>query len=1121
MFGRRELKTYLSQQFSTWLDVMLHSLSFRLFLLGLLLGPIALAIVHHYFALAGSEFTARTGGTLAIAVGLAWATSRGLLPGLFSDRRRWHRYLPVWIQAILGLVLCIVLLPHLDALHQILIKQFSTDLLNEFWGQLLFYFLLGLVSLSLPAYWLVRTVDSLAGDLVGMEVSQQRRVQYQRYLFRYGTGLLCGVIFTSLLLAPLFGLQVIAWICATTLVVICIERLVQGNAVKGVQSPLSFQALLQEERTPLAGKLWQSGIWIVLGGLLFLLQRMFSQYMPGTVYVPLFLWIGFGIGLLWGTHFIALRQRFSKGAQEEVASTLLLTIVLASAWTVLWLLASEWLLTGSLWISASWSQTWLITCVRLSCIVIAVAPLGITAVCSLLPSQQSGGINSLSPFRPHRILSLVAGGIIIQWLFTAGFSFFSLAIGCQWLLLILAGLQWARTWKFAYSKPVITGLCAALLLILAAPITNQMFDASRTAKYLFSSDVYASYRNGTDPQELEVLSDQRLLKQVEGASATYTVWSQNGLQQIVRADGLPQAVASLDTTLIPEHSGEILQAIFPMSLHPAPHEVLMLGIPSGVAVKSCLQFPLQQLTCVESESAVLEIARESSWRDQSPEADIRFQLLDLPQQIALGEVGPQDVIISAPPMSMLERGTSYYTLEFYNQAAAALREEGIFCQRFQHFDYGSQPLCDVVATLRAAFRSVCTIQSAPGEVLLVGTNSELGLDRAGLLNRFRKPHTRHALASLGWDWAVPLEVLQLDDDAWTEILDKQPGKINTASNGRLAFSLPHEMLRWGNKGLELQALVGSHYDNMYSWIKDEDDDHQVSHRFEELKALRELQLASNGKYWIYRSTVRQRLEQKPRTVIKQVKGEGVQERLHEEDRRRLEYFESLGDAFQAAEIRPSHLQEIEQFSQPYDPLVTYFSHMELAALCERKPDEYAAEEFRHLLHTIFYSSSQDKSIRNVSRAIALMVEHPEIVPEESRRADMLNAMLQVMKSRWTLRGTTPVGSLGMSQKEVTDSLQAIELAFEEFHKFQQNEQLKAYPWAERENHLERYLVSPLRTYRSQLSTAQAKREHDLETAEASSANATLQQQVREDAEKLKTAEEPGLIDNAVFETPRF
>ncbi|MCA9039189.1 MAG: methyltransferase [Planctomycetaceae bacterium] len=1120
MFGRHELKLFFSRQLRRLLEIVLHSLSFRLFLLGFLLGPIALAIFHHHQATVGQLLPARTGGLIAIALALAWAASRGFLPITFPRRGWLQRVIPVWIQATLGLVLWVVLLPYITGLHELILKQFSSKSLQSSSIQTVYYSIVGLVSLGFPAYWLVRAADALSGDLVRTEVNEHGRVQYQRYLLRYGTGLVSGIVFTSLLFAPLLGLQIVAWCSATLIVVVCIERLVQGGAVQSLQSPFRFRALLQDERSPWTEKIWQMAVWASLGGMIFLLQRMFSQYMPGTIYVASFVWIGFAIGFLWGVQFIATRQGDTHQAQEKVASLLLLTLVGASAWSVLWMLASDGLIAGSLWISAYWSQAWLITLVRLCCIVLAVAPLGLTAVCTLLTSQQAASINLISCCRWHRIGGLVVGCIAVQWLLTEGITYVTLVTACQWMLLSLAGLKWAQTWKFSYSKPVVVGLCASVLLVLAAPLADRMFDSGRTAKYLFSSDVYAAYRTGTDQQELGVLNDSRLLKQFEGESATYTVWSQNGLQQVIRADGLPQGISSLDSRIIPEQTAEILLTVFPLSLHRTPHQVMLLGAPSGVAVKSCLQFPVQQLTCVEPEKVLLDLSRESSWKMQSPEEDVRFAVQDLPPQLALEKTEPQDVIISNPPISLLGRSTSYFTLEFYQAAAGALNEEGIFCQRFQHFDYGSQPLCDIVATLRSAFRSVCTIQSAQGEVLLIGSNSEAGVDRDGFLSRLRKPHSRQALASLGWDWAVPLEIFQIDDEAWTEILEQQPGRINTAANGRLAYTLPHEMLRWGNKVQELQSLTLPHSDTVYAWVEDEDNDHQVSHRFKELKSMRELQVTSNGKYWTYRPVVRNQVQQKPRTVIQQVKGEGQQERLHEEDRRRLEYFKSLGSAFQSHELTVEQLVEVEQFSQPYDPLVTYFSHMELAALCKREPEKFSGEELRHLLYTVFYGASQDRSIKNIARATTLLVEYPEVINDEPRRADLLNAMLQMMKSRWMLRGQMPVGSLGLSQKDVTDSLEAIELTFAEFDKFAAHPELKDYPWEDRQHHIERFLVSPLRTYRSQLSIAQAKREHDRETNEAQDANDTLQQEVKAD-EARQAQEKTNPLSNAVFEVPGF
>src|SRR5262249_44281807 len=152
---------------------------------------------------------------------------------------------------------------------------------------------------------------------------------------------------------------------------------------------------------------------------------------------------------------------------------------------------------------------------------------------------------------------------------------------------------------------------------------------------------------------------------------------------------------------------------------------------------------------------------------------------------------------------------------------ARLSPAGIFCQRLQHVDLGPRPVRSIIGTLRSAFRDVMVVEVAPGDMLLMATNDSRGLIRPGLATRFEMAHVRRMLAESGIDWAVALNLDAVNNAGLAKFAAGAAQPANSASGGRLALSLPREVMRWGPKQQELSGALAPFTGRILNWMGEE------------------------------------------------------------------------------------------------------------------------------------------------------------------------------------------------------------------------------------------------------------------------------------------------------------
>ena len=829
-----------------------------------------------------------------------------------------------------------------------------------------------------------------------------------------------------------------------------------------------------------------------LGGLFAVVSRLLGQLMPSGFQVGCAEWIGLVVGCGCGALLVQSQSRNSITTRW--------TWLFAAAWSALLLAAFPTVVDSVLWMNAS--LTWVTTLLtaRSALLVVAVAPLGI----------------ALASLTTRRAVDLVSTIVSCGLPFTGGLVLASLSfetIGFVWLLglccgslVTLALVERVRSGGAWPTWPTALSMTSLALVGLSVPLWQSHDDPARVAKLLFSTPAFLAHRSGWESHLLPLLDDTRMVFCTEGSHGPLTLWRSRGLELHLRENGVPRAVISVNTNVHPQFAPEVLQAALPLIMCDRPSRVLLLGASGGVPLSTCLHFPVQEAVCIEGDASLIKMLRGPIAQETGfdPLGDDRVRLLAAPPELALMARNEAfDVILSSPPPSSVVSGGASFTAEFYRRASRRLADRGIFCQRFECLDYGPDPLRLVVQSLRRAFREVIAVETAAGELLLMATNSEGVFIPDDLPARLEAPHVRRLLAQSGLDWSAPLNFPTYDHAALGEICDEAHTWSNSSANGLLALKAPLDMMRWGTKLQDVQRMLTStrttpapfwnrehgeksnllagevklsRKSRFLEWLGDSRVSAELLRRLSEVVTQQKLvREHPESHWWEYRKALRQQLQDHPRSSIQQVRHIKGEKQAHPEDLTRKNYFEALGEAAQRAKPTDLQIATIEACLEPYDPLLSYFARQEIADL-QARADTDASGELAHRLHVIFFAPAGEASTRNVATAIELLVRHPEAIPDDARRFDILNGLVQLLRTRWESRQNTPVLTVRRQLTDVDRSVVAIEKSVTAMNELASSANLSSADWATRKQVIDRILLRPLRAYRTNLQATATKTE---------------------------------------------
>ncbi len=603
------------------------------------------------------------------------------------------------------------------------------------------------------------------------------------------------------------------------------------------------------------------------------------------------------------------------------------------------------------------------------------------------------------------------------------------------------------------------GLVAACIAAAAMPA---LYDPALSARTLFSTNSFIAWHNGTGLDELAGLDDSRLIKIEETPDGTLSYWKHHGTHVQIRLNGIPQGRISLNDNVVPQPTGTLLSAVLPLSIHPAPREVLLLGLEGGLALETTLEFPVMNVQCCDSNSqlwtemkdGVLAPAMAAATADDR----VEFTTAASPHKDRLF-----DVIIESPHHSASYRAAHEFNELHYQQMSQLLSENGIYCQRFIFTDYGPGVLASIARTLQESFGYMTAFDTAPGELLFVAARSQEYVLAEGLIERISAPQVQRSLARVGWDWSIAMNLARFELEDLDAANDFGPASV---FHGTEAFGRYAEMMRWSDKWNEVRNLLAAKPRRLMNHYADEKAVDDILRRLSDVAAREQVLEQHPDEFWVYRKSVKKRLQDNPRAVIEPVKGEGLQQKMHPEDRRRIAYFETLGKATQESPTTLASLTAVEEFESPYDPLISHFMHAEIAKLYQRCEPAQPDRELRHWLHAVHFGGRQERSVRSIHRSLELLNGDVSLSDEE--RYDQMNALLEVLKVRWQMRRGKKDISQPVLLIDLQDSIEACQQSLTTMEEIASRTSIDESEFESRKKHIERTLTRYLRSYRTEM-----------------------------------------------------
>ncbi|MCX7418437.1 MAG: hypothetical protein NT013_02725 [Planctomycetia bacterium] len=739
--------------------------------------------------------------------------------------------------------------------------------------------------------------------------------------------------------------------------------------------------------------------------------------------------------------------------------------------------------------NANVSQVWLLMPLRL---LFAAVVLGPIAYCGglLVNAQASGRAHSIGS--SVALLLVLFAATVTNWLLLSiGVEAMAMAAIVTLLATVAVSGEW-RPWVSQMSEFKKAGrfarlrigcIVAMVLMAISAPAFVR-YRPALAAKLLFDTNVFLAFRAGAPWGQLAVMDDCRVAIVAESEHGTLTAWKAHGSQFLVRENGVPRGTLASNADLAPRYLPDVLPSLLPLIVHEHPQQVLLLGMRAGEPLSTTAAFPVQRVLCIEADRGVVELCRKmmEPAGALSPFADDRFETRISDPSIAVRTLKEKfDLVISSPDQPSLPQAAVWFTEESLRAAAGCVKAGGLFALRFQHVDLTTKSVRILAKTMSSIFREVAAVEMAPGELLLLGTNSDRGFMRDGFVERLQRPHVRQMLASIGWDWSTPLRMGLQNAAAIEKLTAHQDAVSNRSATSTWPFQLPIDVMRWDNKLEQTRNVLAKNTHYLMQWGGQDADTPDVATRISEWELSRQIIRLHPDEYWAYRKQVKDHLTKSQR-AIQQVSLTQTESGLHPDDDRRLRYFRAIGEASKNAHPREADLARIRRYEFPFDPLVSPFLHQEVIELTHRCDDRNANLELRHRLAAIYFSTNADRSIRNVADALQFVSSTPEAIPDKAERYDHLNSLIQMLSNRWLARGAFSPTTSRVALNDIERSIAAMEAAFTTIDALASEGAIPSADWTARRQFMDRRLVRPLRTYRGEVMQHYVKNERTKEAA---------------------------------------
>jgi spermidine synthase len=231
----------------------------------------------------------------------------------------------------------------------------------------------------------------------------------------------------------------------------------------------------------------------------------------------------------------------------------------------------------------------------------------------------------------------------------------------------------------------------------------------------------------------EATRNSELLFYEDGIATTLSV-DRQGPYRFYRSNG--KTDASTDPG---DMTNQLLLGHLPMLRHPAPQDVFVLGLGTGVSAASVARYPVRSIDIADIEGASRNATRLFAPENRDILADPRVTMLVADGRNALlARSKTYDVIISDPSDVWVAGVGNLFTREFYELARRRLKPGGLMVQWFHMHSLPPEQMKLIVATFRSVFRNASLWRPNRGDIILMGSVEPVPWNLARLRERFEK-----------------------------------------------------------------------------------------------------------------------------------------------------------------------------------------------------------------------------------------------------------------------------------------------------------------------------------------------------------------------------------------------
>jgi len=260
-------------------------------------------------------------------------------------------------------------------------------------------------------------------------------------------------------------------------------------------------------------------------------------------------------------------------------------------------------------------------------------------------------------------------------------------------------------------------------------------------------------------QEFRQSHQEEVLYYKDGANVTVTVVKTKDHRIRLKVNGKPDASSGGDLPT------QILSGQIPLLLKPDAHNVLVIGLGSGITAGSVLRHPIERLDLVEISSEVVEGSRFFAPYNYEALKEPRLKLYVEDAKTFL-RVAPQryDIIVSEPSNPWISGIGNLFSIEFYQDVRKRLQPDGLMVQWFHTYEMTDETLKLVLRTFTQSFEHVTLWSPKAADLLLMGSKLPLNVDFKKSSARFHSTKVMEDLRRLGIESFPTILSLQIASD---------------------------------------------------------------------------------------------------------------------------------------------------------------------------------------------------------------------------------------------------------------------------------------------------------------------------------------------------------------------